>query len=156
MDGDALIRGGAPVNLWGGLFADGGDADGQPLGARRIQEEERKAAVAGDEAKFHGYLMTPRSLRSKKETSTAASSPSSSLIFSRACVVFSLAASSSRKAFCNFCNRSGEKPRRVRPTLLMPNALFSRREEVSEKGSTSWVTMVPPPMNAYWPTMQCW
>ena len=37
------------------------------------------------------------------------------------------------------------------PILLMPNALFSRRDEVSEKGRTSWVTMVPPPMKAYVP-----
>ena len=43
--------------------------------------------------------------------------------------------------------RSGVKPRRSSPILLIPNALFSRRDEVSENGSTSCVTIVPPPIN---------
>ncbi len=48
-----------------------------------------------------------------KAAISAASSPSSSLIFSTACVVFSLDASSRRKAFSRVRSRSGEKPRRA-------------------------------------------
>ena len=50
------------------------------------------------------YLIIPRWLRSTKVARIAASSPSIALIFSSACVVFSLAASSMRKAFCSVCS----------------------------------------------------
>ena len=39
---------------------------GQPLRPRRVQQQKRKPPVAGDEAELHGYLITPRSLRSMK------------------------------------------------------------------------------------------
>ncbi len=58
------------------------------------------------------------------------------------------------KAFCSVLIRSGLKPRRSNPTPFTPKALFSRRAEVFEKGSTAWVAIVSPPMNAYLPTMQ--
>ncbi len=77
MDGDAVVRGGAPVDLRVGLLADGRDHHGQALRPRRVQQQKGKAAVAGDEAELHGYLITPRSLRSMKPTSSATSSPSS-------------------------------------------------------------------------------
>ena len=52
-----------------GFFADCGDRDGKALRSRRIKQQKRKAAVAGNEAEFHGYLMTPRWLRSIKAAS---------------------------------------------------------------------------------------
>src|SRR5580692_11681532 len=82
----------------------------------------------------HPYLITPRSLRSRKWTSAATSSPSRSLIRSNACDVFSFATSSSRNAFCSSRILSGEKPLRCSPTLFTPNALFSRRDDVFEYG----------------------
>ena len=66
MNRDAAVRGRAPVDLRVGLLADGRDHDSQPLRPRRIQQQKRKPPVAGNEAEFHGYLITPRSLRSMK------------------------------------------------------------------------------------------
>jgi len=47
---DVGIAGGALVDLGVGLFLDGGDDDGEAVGARGVEEEEGEAAVAGDEA----------------------------------------------------------------------------------------------------------
>ena len=43
----------ALVDLRVGLFADGGDDDGEPLRPRRIQQQKREPPVAGDEAELH-------------------------------------------------------------------------------------------------------
>ncbi len=101
MHGDALVRRGAPVDLRVGLLADGRHHHGQSLRPRRIQQQKRKAPVAGNEAELHGYLITPRSLRSMNADQQRHVLAFQLLIFSSACVVFSLAASSSRKAFCS-------------------------------------------------------
>ena len=45
---------GAAIDLRVCLFADGGDHDGKALGPRRVEQQKRKASVAGDEAEFHG------------------------------------------------------------------------------------------------------
>src|SRR5271166_4452823 len=155
MDADAAVRGRALVHLRVSLFANSGHHHGHALSPCRLQQQKRKPSVAGNQAELHGYLITPRSLCSMNAASSAASSPSSSLIFSRACVVFILDATRNRNALCNTFSRSGENPRRASPTLLIPKALFSRLDEVNENGSTSWVTIVPPPINAYLPTTQC-
>src|SRR5580698_2221821 len=152
MNGNAVVIRCAPVDLRVRFLADGCYRHRQALRPCRAKQEKRKAAVAGDEAEFHVYIITPRWLRSRNAASIATSSPSSSLIFSSACEVFIFADSSSRNAFCSTASRSGANPRRARPILLIPNALFSRGDDVSENGSTSWVTIVPPPMNAYLPT----
>ncbi len=121
MYGDASIRLGTAIHLGVGFFLDGRHHDGVTLRSRRIEQQERKSAVAGYEAEFHrislrqrnrtlflhrtnskeqrrvsAYLITPRSLRSINRTSSATSSPASSRIFSTAWVVFSFAASSRR------------------------------------------------------------
>ena len=96
MHGDAGIRLGAAVDFGVGFLFDGRDHDFEAFCPRRIEEQKGKAAIAGNEAEFHFYLITPRSLCSMKLTSRATSSPGSVRIFSRACVVLSLAASSTR------------------------------------------------------------
>jgi len=50
------IAGSARVHLGIGLFVDGRDDDIKSVGARRIEEQEREAAVAGNEAEFVGGL----------------------------------------------------------------------------------------------------
>jgi len=55
-------------------------------------------------------------------------------------VVFSLAAVAA-KAFCSTCSLSGENPPR-QSNFINPEGLFSRLDEVSENGRTSWVTIV--------------
>ncbi len=52
VDVDIRIGGGAGVDLRIGLFLDGGDDDLKAMGARGVEEEEREASVAGDEAEF--------------------------------------------------------------------------------------------------------
>src|SRR5580692_5330088 len=156
MDADFIVHSAAMIDLGISLLADRSDGYGKPLRPRGIEQEERETTVAGYETELHGYLIIPRWLRSMKSATTLASSLSSARIFSTAWDVFIREASSSRKAFCSTLSRSGENPRRTSPTLLMPNARFSRFDDVSENGRTSWVTMVPPPMNAYWPTVQNW
>ncbi len=44
--------GGAVVDLGIGLFADGGDDDGEAVRAGGVEQEEGEAAVAGDEAEL--------------------------------------------------------------------------------------------------------
>ncbi len=48
MDTDVGIGGGAMIDCRIGLFLDGGDDDGKAFGARRVQEEKREAAIAGE------------------------------------------------------------------------------------------------------------
>ena len=157
VDGDAAVAPRALVDLRVGLFADGRDHHGEPLRPRRIQQQKRKAAVAGDQAEFHCLLDHP--------ALAALDEPDQQ----RHVFALHARASSRAPAWCSAsqpaaagkpsaarCSRSGENPRRSSPTLFIPKALFSRREEVSENGSTSWVTIVPPPMNAYLPTVQNW
>ena len=50
MDADGGVGGGAGVDLGIGLFLDRGDDDGETVGARGVEQQERKASVAGDEA----------------------------------------------------------------------------------------------------------
>ena len=50
VDADGGVGGGAGVHLGIGLFLDGGDDDGEAMGARGIEQQEREAPVAGDEA----------------------------------------------------------------------------------------------------------
>ena len=50
VDVDVGVGGGAGVDLGVGLFLDGGDDDGESVGACGVEEEEGEAAVAGDEA----------------------------------------------------------------------------------------------------------
>lgn len=52
MQMDLWIERGAAGDLGIGLFLDGRDDDGEPVGARGVEEEKGKAAVAGDEAEF--------------------------------------------------------------------------------------------------------
>ena len=54
VDADAGVGGGAGVDLGVGLFLDGGDDDGEAVGARGVEQQEREAAVAGDEAEDSG------------------------------------------------------------------------------------------------------
>jgi len=51
VDADGGIGGGAGVDLGRGLFLDGGDDNGEAMCARGVQQQEREAAIAGDEAK---------------------------------------------------------------------------------------------------------
>ena len=55
MDADVGVGGGAVVDLGVGLFLDGGDDDGEPVGARGVEQQEREAAVAGDEAEVRRF-----------------------------------------------------------------------------------------------------
>jgi hypothetical protein len=50
VDLDVGVGGGAVVHLRRGLFLNGGDDDAESMGARGVEQEKRKAAVAGDEA----------------------------------------------------------------------------------------------------------
>ena len=100
--------------------------------------------------------MTPRSLRSMNFASNATSSPSSSRIFSRACVVFSFDASRSRNAFCSALIRSALNPAPLQPNPVHAEGLVLAPRRSFENGSTSCVTIVPPPINAYFPTVQNW
>jgi len=45
-----MRRDSSPVDLGVGFLADGGDGDGETLRPCRVEEQKRKAAVAGDEA----------------------------------------------------------------------------------------------------------
>ena len=55
VDVDVGVGGGAGVDLGVGLFLDGGDDDGEAVGACGVEQQEGEAAVAGDEAEFrHG------------------------------------------------------------------------------------------------------
>lgn len=60
---------------------------------KKREDEKQEPSTVHEASKPTIYLITPRLLRSTKAAISAASSPSSSLIFSTACVVFSLAAS---------------------------------------------------------------
>jgi hypothetical protein len=53
MHGDGGVRLGAAIDLRIGFLFDGGDDDFEALCARRIEEQEGKTAIAGDEAQFH-------------------------------------------------------------------------------------------------------
>ena len=53
VDDDALVVGRAAVDLRVGFFADGGNHYGKALRPRRVEQQEGKAAIAGDEAEFH-------------------------------------------------------------------------------------------------------
>ena len=152
-----VVRSRALVDLRVGLLANGRHDHGKPLRPRRVQQQKRKPPVAGDEAKFHGYLITPRSLRSMNATSIATSSPSSAFAcFSSACVVFSFDDQQQPEGLLQRLHPLRAETRAAPArSLLIPKALFSRRDEVFENGSTSCVTIVPPPTNAYLPTMQC-
>src|SRR5487761_2234151 len=153
---NSIVHRGAVIDLRIGLFANRRYRHRKPLRPRRVQQQKWEPPVTRNEPELHRYLMIPRWLRSMNEARIFTSSPSISRIFSTAAEVFIFDVSSSRNAFCSVFKRSGVNPRRVSPTLLMPNALFSRRDEVSENGSTSCVTIVPPPINAYCPTEQNW
>jgi hypothetical protein len=50
VDVDVGVGGGAGVDLGVGLFLDGGDDNGEVVGACGVEEEEGEAAVAGDQA----------------------------------------------------------------------------------------------------------
>ena len=52
VDVDVGVGGGAGVDLGVGLFFDGGDDYGETVSAGGVEEEEREAAVAGDESEF--------------------------------------------------------------------------------------------------------
>ena len=54
VDADGGVGGGAGVDLGVGLLLDGGDDDGEAVGARGIEQQEREASVAGDEAEDAG------------------------------------------------------------------------------------------------------
>ena len=55
---DGGVGGGACVDVGVGLLLDGGDDDGEVVGAGGVEEEEGEAAVAGDEAEFiHAFLL---------------------------------------------------------------------------------------------------
>ena len=55
MDADLWVEGSAVVDLRVGLFLDGGDNDGKAVGACGVEQKEREAAVAGDEAQGCGF-----------------------------------------------------------------------------------------------------
>ena len=57
MDVDVRVGRGAVIDLGVGLLLDGGDDDGEAMGARCIEEEKREAAVTGDQAKFVSGLV---------------------------------------------------------------------------------------------------
>ena len=61
VDADCGIGGGAGVDLGVGLFLDGGDYDGEAMSAGGVEQQEREAAVAGDEAEF-GLCLCHRQL----------------------------------------------------------------------------------------------
>jgi hypothetical protein len=52
VDADIRVGDGAGVHLGVGLLADGGDDDGEAVGAGGVEQQEREAPVAGDEAEF--------------------------------------------------------------------------------------------------------
>src|SRR5271165_161008 len=139
------------LNVGRRLFLDRRHNDFQSLRAGSVQHEERKPPVAGDQSEFlrhwlhnpdfasnqapvASYLITPRCDVSMNRTSISTSSPSppSSRNFSSACEVFSLEASSRRNAWCSSLIRSGEKPRRCKPTLFNMKACVSRSALVIE------------------------
>ena len=53
MHRDPLIARRAAIHLRVGLFLDCRNDDRVPLGPRRIQQQEREAAIAGNEAEGH-------------------------------------------------------------------------------------------------------
>ena len=50
VDADGRVGGGAGVDFGVGLLLDGGDDDREAVGARGVEQQEREAPVAGDEA----------------------------------------------------------------------------------------------------------
>ena len=56
MDVDVWVRGGAGVNFGVRFLLDGCDDYGETVSARRIEQQEGKATVAGDEAEFRHLL----------------------------------------------------------------------------------------------------
>ena len=51
---------------------------------------------------------------------------------------------------------SGENPRRLRPTPFRPKIWTGRMPATLQKGGTSWVTTVKPPVKAKRPIRQNW
>jgi hypothetical protein len=50
VDADGGVGSGASVDLGIGLLLDGSDDDGEAVGAGGVEQQEREASVAGDQA----------------------------------------------------------------------------------------------------------
>src|SRR6185369_11384297 len=105
-----------------------------PQGSSRFQREQREPAITGNEPVFH--LITPRPEESRNAiiSSSSALGGTSARIRSSACVVFSFARVSNRKAVCNPSIVWDGKPRLSKPVRLAPNTLISRELTTVENG----------------------